>query len=75
MVKAFEQAIAEVARLPDSDQEHIGRKLLTHVEALRQLRGKIDEGIQSLEAGKGSALDVEEFVRRKFSDDESGAMC
>ncbi|MBY0530560.1 MAG: hypothetical protein K2P86_01180 [Xanthobacteraceae bacterium] len=65
MVKTLEQAIAEVASLPDADQEQIGRRLLTHVEKLRQLRGKIDKGIRSLDAGKGTALDIEKFVRRK----------
>lgn len=65
MVKTLEQAIAEVARLPDTDQEAIGRRLLSHVEKLRQLRGEIDKGIQSLDAGKGKPLDVDAFVRRK----------
>jgi hypothetical protein len=65
MVKTLEQAIAEVARLPDSDQEQIGRKLLSHVEKLRELRGEIDKGIRSLDAGKGTTLDIEKLVRRK----------
>ncbi len=65
MVKTLEQAIAEVARLPDSDQEQIGRKLLSHVEKLRELRGEIDKGIRSLDAGQGTKLDIEKFVRRK----------
>lgn len=65
MVKTLEQAIAEVARLPDSDQEQIGRKLLSHVEKLRELRGQIDKGIRSLDAGEGTELDIEKFVRRK----------
>jgi hypothetical protein len=67
MVKTLEQAIAEVARLPDSDQEQIGRKLLSHVEKLRQLRGEIDKGIRSLDAGQGTKLDIEKFIRRKSS--------
>ncbi|MBY0530534.1 MAG: hypothetical protein K2P86_01045 [Xanthobacteraceae bacterium] len=65
MVKTLEQAIAEVARLPDSDQEQIGRKLLSHVEKLRELRGEIDKGIRSLDAGQGTKLDIEKFIRRK----------
>jgi hypothetical protein len=69
MVKALEQAIAQVAELPDADQEQIGRKLLTHVEKLRQLRRDIDEGIQSLDAGQGRPLDIEEFLRRANQDD------
>jgi hypothetical protein len=65
MTKTLEQAIAELASLPDSDQEQIGRKLLSHVEKLRLLRGDIDEGVRSLDAGQGRQLDVEDLIRRK----------
>jgi len=62
MVKTLEQALAQVAVLPDHDQEQIGRQLLSHIEKLRQLREDIDKGIRSLDAGVGSALDIEEFL-------------
>ena len=65
MVKTLQQAIAEVASLPDADQEEIGRKLLSHVEKLRQLRAEIDKGMSSLDAGQGRELDVEDLIRRK----------
>ena len=65
MVKSLELAIAEVATLPDADQEQIGRKLLSHVEKLRQLRAEVDKGIRSLDAGKGRPFDVEDFLRHK----------
>lgn len=61
MVKTLEQAIAQLSRLPDSDQEQIGRKLLSHVEKLNALRAEIDKGVRSLDAGRGSAVDVEEI--------------
>ena len=64
MVKTLEQAIAEVTNLPDADQEQIGRKLLSHVEKLRQLRGDIDAGLRSLDAGEGQRLDIEKFLRQ-----------
>ena len=67
MVKTLEQAIAQLSRLPDADQEQIGRKLLSHVEKLNTLRAEIDKGIRALHAGKGSALDIEDFLRRKNS--------
>jgi hypothetical protein len=63
MVKTLEIAIAEVANLPDADQEEIGRQLLSHVEKLRQLRAEIDKGIRSLDAGEGKPLDIEDFIR------------
>ena len=67
MVRTLEQAIAQISRLPDADQETIGRKLISHVEKLNSLRGEIDKGISSLDAGKGRALNVEEFLRDKNS--------
>jgi hypothetical protein len=63
MVKTLEQAIAEVANLPAADQEQIGRKLLSHVERLRQLRIEIDKGIRSLDAGEGRPLDIDAVLR------------
>jgi len=53
------KAIAELASLPDADQEEIGRKLLSYVEKLRQLRADIDAGLRSLDEGKGRSLDIE----------------
>jgi hypothetical protein len=65
MVKTLELAIAEIASLPDADQEQIGQQLLSHVEKLRQLRFEIDKGISSLDAGEGQPLDVEDFIRQQ----------
>ncbi len=62
MVKTLQKAIAEVASLPDADQEEIGRKLLTHVEKLRRLRADLDAGIRSLDEGKGKPIDIEQFI-------------
>ena len=67
MVKTLEQAIAQISRLPEADQEQIGRKLLSHVEKLNALRAEIDKGIHSLDANKGRALNMEDFLRRKNS--------
>jgi hypothetical protein len=63
MVKSLERALAEAARLPDDDQEQIRKKLLSHVEKLRQLRAEIDKGIRSLDAGEGCELDIDAFFR------------
>jgi hypothetical protein len=65
MVKSIERAMAELAELPEADQEQIGRQLLSHVEKLRELRAAVDQGIVSLEAGKGEPLDIEKFLRQK----------
>lgn len=62
MTKVLKEAIAEVATLPESDQELIGRKLLAHVEKLRSLRADIAQGARSLDAGKGRGLDIEDVI-------------
>jgi hypothetical protein len=67
MVKTLEIAIAEIASLPDADQEQIGRSLLSHVEKLRRLREELDKGVRSLDAGKGTKFDLEEFIRQKIA--------
>jgi hypothetical protein len=64
MVKVLEQAFAELARLPEADQEQIGRSLLLLVDKIRRVRAELDKGIRSLDAGEGKALDLEEFIRQ-----------
>jgi hypothetical protein len=69
MVRTLQKAIAEVASLPDADQEEIGRKLLTHVEKLRRLRADIDMGVRSLDEGRGKPVDIEQFIEKMNRDD------
>jgi hypothetical protein len=55
MARTPEQAIAQISRLPDADQEKIGRKPLSHVEKLDALV------VNSLDA------DIEDFLHEKNS--------
>ena len=64
MVKILEHALAEAAKLPTPAQEQIGRELLAHIEKLHALRADLEQGIRSLDAGEGRALDVEEAIAR-----------
>lgn len=64
MARTLEKAIAQVANLPQSDQDRIGRELLSHVRKLRRLRADLEKGIRSLDAGKGRELDIDDFLRR-----------
>jgi len=64
MTKVMKEAVDEVSALPESDQETIGRQLLSHVEKLRRLRVEIDRGETSLDAGRGRELDINELVAR-----------
>ena len=62
MTNALKKAVAEVERLPEADQEHIGRQVMNHVQKLRALRADMDPGIRSLDAGKGQELDIEDVI-------------
>jgi hypothetical protein len=62
--KILETAMAEIASLPEADQEKIGQELLAHVEKLRSLRTEIDKGIRSLDAGKCKKLNIQDVIRR-----------
>ncbi len=64
MVKTLELALAEVAGLPEAAQEQIGQELLAHVTKLRALRGDLEAGIASLDAGGGRNLDIEDVLAR-----------
>jgi hypothetical protein len=64
MIKVMQDAINEVSLLPESDQETIGRQLLSHVKKLRHLRLEIDKGERSLDADRGGKLDIDAFVER-----------
>ena len=62
MTKIMKEAIDEVSALPESDQETIGRQLLSHMEKLRRLRVEIDRGERSLDSGQGRELDIDAVV-------------
>jgi len=64
MVKTLERAVAEVAKLSESDQERIGKELLAYVEKLQKLREDLGAGIASLDAGEGRPLDTEAVIAR-----------
>src|SRR5260370_16772448 len=67
MVRTLEQAIAQISCLPEADQEQTGRKLLSDVEKLNALRAEIDRGIHSLDANKGTAPNIENFLPQNNS--------
>ena len=64
MTRTLELAVAKAAELPEADQERIGRDLLAHIDALAELRAKLQVGINELDAGLGRPLDVEDVIRR-----------
>lgn len=68
MSKIFENAVAEAARLPETAQEKIGQELQAYVEKLHRLRGDVELGIRSLDAGAGKAVDIEDIIKRARHD-------
>jgi hypothetical protein len=64
MAKALKEALAEVASLPEADQETIGRELLVHVEILRRLRSDLERGVHSMDAGLGREVSVDDVTKR-----------
>jgi hypothetical protein len=64
MTELLQKAFAEAARLPEAEQERLGRDLLAHIEKLRGLREGIDKGLRSLDAGAGRELDIEAVIAR-----------
>jgi hypothetical protein len=62
MIKMLERAFAEIASLPEADQEEIRRQLLSHVETFRELRDELDRGVRSLDAGQGEPLPPHPFL-------------
>lgn len=64
MSKILQQAVAEAARLPEAEQDRLGREILHHLEKLQGLRAEIDRGVRSLDSGHGGELDIEALIAR-----------
>ena len=62
MTTLLQQAFEAASRLPDAEQDRIGRELKAYLEKLERLRADIDESIRSLDAGEGRELDIEEII-------------
>lgn len=62
--KALDHAIAKARELPEADQEQIGRELNDYIDHLRALRCDIDQGLRSLDAGRGRQVDIEDVIAR-----------
>jgi hypothetical protein len=67
MVGTFKQAVAQILQLAEADQENISRRLFSHVEELNSIRDEVDQGLTSLDAGKGRDFNIEEFLVKRNS--------
>ncbi len=64
MNKVLKDAVAEAETLPEAVQEKIGQELHGYVKKLRQLRGDVKKGLQSLNSGDGKRVNINDVIRR-----------
>lgn len=64
MTKLLKEAMAEAETLSEPAQDRIGRELSAYVKKLHALRADVQQGVGSLDAGAGRALDVEQVIAR-----------
>jgi hypothetical protein len=60
--KVFKDAVAEAATLPEAAQDKIGRELRAYLDKLHRLQSDVEQGIRSLDAGAGKAINVEDLI-------------
>lgn len=63
MTAKLEQAMAELVQLPTVVQDLVADEMLSQIAKVRSLREDLDEGLTSLAAGRGRAIDVEDVIR------------
>ena len=56
--ETLQLAISKAQNLPEAAQEELGRDVLLRIQELEELRAKIRVGVEELDAGKGSPLDM-----------------
>jgi hypothetical protein len=64
MKTAFEVAVRKAKELPAETREQIGRDVLLRIEKLERLRADLQIGIDQLDAGQGSAIDITDIIIR-----------
>ena len=62
--KTLEQVLAKAKLLSAVDQQRIAQKLDRYVDDLAKVREKLDAGVQSLDAGLGREVDIEDLIAR-----------
>jgi hypothetical protein len=62
MVKALELALTKAAALPETAQEQLGRELLERIDMLSQLRADIQIGLNELDAGLGTEIQIADVI-------------
>ena len=58
------KAVSKAKTLSEADQDRIGRELDAYVDALERLRADLQVGRQSLKAGLGKPLDMNDVITR-----------
>ena len=58
------KAFSKAEKLPDADQDRSAHDLGRYGDNLTDLRRKLDNGVRSLDAGLGKALDIEAVIAK-----------
>jgi hypothetical protein len=64
MKTAFEVAVRKAKELPKETREQIGRDVLLRIDKLERLRADLQIGIDQLDAGEGSEIDITDIIIR-----------
>ena len=68
--ETLQLAISKAQNLPEAAQEELGRDVLLRIKELEELRAKIRIGVEDLDAGKSSPLDMRQIkaeARRQYA--------
>ena len=63
MTKTLFQAFKRASALPKDTQEYIGQAVLNRINAIERLREQIAVGMQSIDEGRVSRLDINAFLK------------
>lgn len=64
MTKTLELAIEKAKGLPEAAQDQLGRELLERIDTLDEMRSEIGIGIEQLDAGRATELDIEKVIEQ-----------
>jgi hypothetical protein len=60
----FEIAISKARELPEEAREQLGRNILFQIDKAKRLRADLQIGIDQLDAGEGTAIDIADVIQK-----------
>ena len=68
MTKTLELALSKAAGLPETAQEQLGRELLERIDMLSRLRADLEIGLNELDKGLGTEIQIADIIRQARSE-------